>query len=74
MRDAKLVSGFGDFFDDAADLEDAGRFGIRGGGFCLRLFGRRTTSACKEDAEGKELCQEAVDHTFLEKKDRAKSE
>lgn len=54
VGDADLVSGLGDFFDDAAGLEGAGW----DGGFCFGLwfFGMGATGGCEEDAESEELC------------------
>ena len=54
VGDADLVSGLGDFLDDAAGLEGAGW----DGGFCFGLwfFGMGAAGGCEEGAEGEDVC------------------
>ena len=54
VGDADLVSGLGDFFDDAAGLEGAEGFG----GFCFGLwfFGMGAAGGSEEGAEDEDVC------------------
>lgn len=58
VGDAELGSGWGDFLDDAADLEGAEAFDGWCGVFCLELwfFGLGASGGGEEGAEGEDVC------------------